>query len=148
VLDVPFAAGVNTPVQWVFDRTVGSGLRNGQYLAVSLSAADLELGETAAQLRQRYLPALAGLLPAARGATVELFRVTREHAATFRAAPGARALRPGPQTAIPGLFLAGTWTDTGWPATMESAVLSGYAAARQILTATTSHQPALSARGA
>ena len=148
VLDVPFAAGVNTPVQWVFDRTDGSGLRSGQYLAVSLSAADLELGETAAELRRRYLPALAALLPAARGATVEVFRVTREHAATFRAAPGARALRPGPRTPIPGLFLAGTWTDTGWPATMESAVLSGYAAARQILTATTTRQPALSARGA
>jgi len=148
VLDVPFAAGVHTPVQWVFDRTAGSGLRNGQYLAVSLSAADVELGESADGLRERYLPALAELLPAARHATVEVFRVTREHAATFRAAPGSRALRPGPRTLIPGLFLAGTWTDTGWPATMESAVLSGYAAARQILRATETRQPALSAPGA
>jgi squalene-associated FAD-dependent desaturase len=148
VLGVPFAAGVHTPVQWVFDRTAGSGLRSGQYLAVSLSAADSELGEAAEQLRRRYLPALAELLPAARNATVEAFRVTREHAATFRAAPGARSLRPGPRTDIPGLFLAGTWTDTGWPATMESAVLSGHAAAHQILTTTESRQPALSARGA
>ena len=148
VLDVAFAAGVHTPVQWVFDRTASSGLRSGQYLAVSLSAADGELGETAEQLRGRYLPALAELLPAARAAKVEAFHVTREHAATFRAAPGARALRPGPRTLIPGLFLAGTWTDTGWPATMESAVLSGHAAARQILTTTATRHPALSARGA
>jgi hydroxysqualene dehydroxylase len=146
VLDVPFAAGVHSPVQWVFDRTASGGLRDGQYIAVSLSAADAELGETAAQLRQRYLPALAELLPEARAATVEVFRVTREHAATFRAAPGARALRPGPDTRFPGLFLAGTWTDTGWPATMEGAVLSGYAAAHQILTAATTRQPALSTR--
>jgi monoamine oxidase len=147
VLDVPFAACVHTPVQWMFDRTISSGLRGGQYIAVSLSAADSELGESAAQLRQRFVPALAELLPNARTATVEVFRVTREHAATFRAAPGSRALRPGPVSGFPGLFLAGTWTDTGWPATMEGAVQSGYAAARQILTATTTRQPALSARG-
>ena len=55
--------------------------------------------------------------------------VTREHAATFRAVPGVGALRPGPSTSVPGLLLAGTWTDTGWPATLESAVLSGHAAA-------------------
>jgi squalene-associated FAD-dependent desaturase len=132
VLDVPFAAGVHTPVQWVFDRTEGAGLAGGQYLAVSLSAADDELSATADDLRERYLPALAELLPAAREATVEGFFVTREHSATFRAGPGARALRPGPQTALPGLVLAGTWTDTGWPATMESAVRSGRAAARML----------------
>ena len=70
VLEHPFAAGVGTPVQWVFDRTASSGLAHGQYLAVSLSAADAELGETAEELRDRYLPALAELLPAAASATV------------------------------------------------------------------------------
>ena len=59
--------------------------------------------------------------------------VTREHAATFRAAPGTAALRPGTRTSVPGLFLAGAWTDTGWPATLEGAVLSGHAAARAAL---------------
>ena len=59
--------------------------------------------------------------------------MTREHAATFRAAPGVGALRPGPQTALPGLVLAGAWTDTGWPATLEGAVLSGHAAAHAAL---------------
>ncbi len=80
-------------------------------------------------LRERYLPALAELFPRARAARVERFLATREHAATLRAEPGVGALRPGPSTAVPGLALAGAWTDTGWPATLESAVLSGHAAA-------------------
>jgi squalene-associated FAD-dependent desaturase len=135
VLDLPFVAGVDSPVQFVFDRTDGSGLDHGQYLAVSLSAADEESRMTVDELRSRYVAALAALLPAARGADVEQFFVTREHAATFRAAPGARALRPGPRTGHPALFLAGSWTDTGWPATMEGAVRSGAAAAAEALAA-------------
>jgi uncharacterized protein with NAD-binding domain and iron-sulfur cluster len=55
--------------------------------------------------------------------------------ATFRAAPGARAIRPGARTAVEGLALAGAWTDTGWPATMEGAVRSGHAAAKVALAA-------------
>jgi squalene-associated FAD-dependent desaturase len=140
VLDVPFAAAVRTPVQWLFDRSAGAGLEAGQYLAVSLSAAREELPMTVEELRSRYLTALADLLPAARGARVEEFFVTRDHAATFRAAPGARALRPGARTDLPGLALAGSWTDTGWPATMESAVRSGRAAARVALEAATTRE--------
>ncbi|HEX5193557.1 MAG TPA: 4-hydroxy-3-methylbut-2-enyl diphosphate reductase [Solirubrobacteraceae bacterium] len=134
VLDLPFAAGIDSPVQWVFDRTGSTGLTGGgQYLVVTLSAADDELGVPGEQLRERYLPALAELLPAARDATVRTFFVTRDHAATFRAQPGQRALRPGPETALPGLLLAGAWTDTGWPATMEGAVRSGHAAAERVV---------------
>jgi hydroxysqualene dehydroxylase len=135
VLDVPFAAGVHTPVQWVFDRTAAGGLSDGQYLAVSLSAADDELNLPAGELQAKYLPALQALLPTAREARVQTFFVTREHAATFRAAPGTRGWRPAPRTDIPGLLLAGAWTDTGWPATMEGAVRSGRAAATQALRA-------------
>src|SRR5204863_5772384 len=120
---------------FVFDRTAGTRLDRGQYLAVSLSAAGDELCTSADGLRDRYLPALAELLPAARDARVESFFVTREHSATFRAAPGARALRPGPRTRLPGLVLAGSWTDTGWPATMEGAVRSGQTAAAAALEA-------------
>ena len=133
VLEQPFAATVGTPLQWIFDRTGSSGLRQGQYLAVSLSAADGERHDSAAALRARYLPELAGVLPAARSAQVREFFVTREHAATFRAAPGVRAWRPGPRTRLEGLLLAGAWTDTGWPATMEGAVRSGQAAASMAL---------------
>jgi squalene-associated FAD-dependent desaturase len=134
VLDTPFAAGVDTPVQWVFDRTVASGVHRAhpapaQYLAVSLSAADDVIGEPVAAIRARMLPALAALLPAARDARVLEFFVTREPAATFRPVPGTAALRPPARTALRGLTVAGAWTDTGWPATMEGAVRSGETAA-------------------
>ncbi len=133
VTDLPFAAAVRSPVQWVFDRTEASGLSSGQHLAVSLSDAVDEIDAPVAALRERYVPELAALFPEARGARVEEFLVTRERSATFRQAPGTRRLRPGPRTAVPGLFVAGAWTDTGWPATMESAVRSGEAAAGQAL---------------
>jgi squalene-associated FAD-dependent desaturase len=141
VTELPFAAGVNTPVQWFFDRTGSGGVEGGQYLAISLSAAEAELSMTAEDLRVRYLAALGELLPAARQASVLKFFVTREHAATFRAAPGARALRPATRTELPGLALAGAFTDTGWPATMEGAVRSGLAAAREVLPALAATQP-------
>ena len=131
VCELPFVGGVESPVQYVFDRSDAGGVDAGtQYLAVSLSGADEEMGMSVDELRARYLPALAELFPRARAARVERFLATREHAATLRAEPGAGALRPGPHTAVPGLALAGAWTDTGWPATLESAVLSGHAAAR------------------
>jgi squalene-associated FAD-dependent desaturase len=133
VMHQPFVAGVRTPVQWVFDRTKQSGLDHGQYLAISLSGADREIGERTEDLRARFVQALEELFPVAREARVEAFFVTREHAATFRQAPGTQALRPGPRTDLPGLYLAGAWTDTGWPATMEGAVRSGLAAARAAL---------------
>ncbi len=134
VLDEPFAAGVGTPVQYLFDRSAAGGAPAGtQYLAISLSGAAGEMEESVPALRERYLAAMAELLPRARTARVELFLVTREHAATFRAAPGTAALRPPSRTRLPGLALAGTWTDTGWPATLESAVLSGGRAARVVL---------------
>jgi hydroxysqualene dehydroxylase len=134
VCELPFAAGVGTPVQYIFDRSVAAGAPPGyQYLAVSLSGAEREMAMSVDALRERYLPALEQLLPRAREASVELFVATREHAATFLAAPGVAALRPGPRTSVPGLFLAGAWTDTGWPATLEGAVLSGQAAARAAL---------------
>lgn len=130
VTGLPFAAGIDGPVQWVFDRTAQSGLDRGrQYLAISLSGAGDVVDERVDALRARFLPALEALFPAALGARVESFFVTRERAATFRQAPGTAALRPGPDTAVPGLFLAGAWTDTGWPATMEGAVRSGLTAA-------------------
>ncbi|WP_433474246.1 hydroxysqualene dehydroxylase HpnE [Spirillospora sp. CA-142024] len=131
--DEPFAAAVGSPVQWVFDRTAVSGLTGGgQYLAVSVSAAGRWIGTPAAELREVYLPALERLFPAARRARVTDFFVTRERHATFRQSPGSGALRPASATRLPWLFLAGAWTDTGWPDTMEGAVRSGLTAARLV----------------
>ena len=133
VTSLPFAAAIDSPVQWVFDRTRISGMdRPGQYLAISLSAADEYADVPAARLREQFVPALAELFPAARDARVTEFFVTRERRATFRQAPGSGALRPKAATRRPGLVLAGAWTDTGWPDTMEGAVRSGLAAAVEL----------------
>lgn len=134
VTTLPFAAGLGGRVDWVFDRTASAGLADGQYLTVSLSAAADLIGEPAAALRERFLPELAGLFPAARHAAVRRFLVTREPRATFRPFPGSGALRSGEHSRLPGVFVAGSWTDTGWPATMEGAVRSGVRAARRALS--------------
>ncbi|WP_407111576.1 hydroxysqualene dehydroxylase HpnE [Streptomyces sp. DSM 116494] len=135
VLARPFFAALGTPVQWVFDRTEASGLKHGQYLALSQSVAHADIDEPVAALRERYLPELERLLPRTRDARVEDFFVTRERTATFAPAPGVGRLRPGARTKAPGLYLAGAWTATGWPATMEGAVRSGVGAADAALDA-------------
>jgi len=137
VTSLPFAAAIDSPVQWVFDRTSISGLGDGrsggpQYLAISLSAADEYEEVPAARLREQFVPALAELFPAARDARITEFFVTRERRATFRQGPGTGALRPKAGTRLPGLVLAGAWTDTGWPDTMEGAVRSGLSAAIEL----------------
>lgn len=133
VTDLPMAACVDSPVQFVFDRTETAGLRGGQVLAVSLSAADRYLGLRPEALVSAFAVALGDVFPVARTARVVDAAVTRERNATFRAVPGSGARRPGPVTSLPGVFVAGAWCDTGWPATMEGAVRSGTAAARAAL---------------
>ena len=144
VADFPFAAAVGSPVQWIFDRTRSSGLREtrprAQYLAVTVSAADDLIELPTAVLRERFLGELAGVLPRARTATVLDSFVTRERHATFRQEAGSAALRPGSDSGLDGVWLAGAWTDTGWPDTMESAVRSGVAAAEAALNVTLSEQ--------
>ena len=131
VMDEPFLAAVDSEVQWVFDRTGQAGVTEGQYVAVSMSAADDLIDLPVRAIRERLLPALREVLRTRAG--VRDFFVTRERHATFRPAPGCAALRPGPVTQADGLVLAGAWTATGWPATMEGAVRSGEAAARALL---------------
>jgi uncharacterized protein with NAD-binding domain and iron-sulfur cluster len=80
-----------------------------------------------------FFDALGELFPPAREAQLVSSFVTREHAATFRATPGIESLRPSSTTATPGLFLAGAWCNTGWPATMEGAIRSGNEAAAKTL---------------
>lgn len=131
VTDLALAAGVGTPVQYVFDRTGSHGIVEGQYLAVSLSGAFEYDRRKVDELRALFVPELERLFPAARSARVQRFFVTREPHATFRQGPGTAALRR--VEAPDGVFVAGAWTDTGWPATMEGAVRSGVAAARAAL---------------
>jgi len=121
VLADPFAVGIDSPVQAMF--------RKGKTIVLSQSSAgdliDLSDDEIIAKLRQ----ALRDLLPSAREAKLMDSLVLRHRRATFVPAPGSSALRPKARTALPGLYLAGDWTATGWPSTIEGAVLSGVFAA-------------------
>jgi squalene-associated FAD-dependent desaturase len=133
VMGEPFLACVGSPLQWLFDRTEPSGLGAGQYLAASVSAADDVADRPVADLRAELLPEVHRVLPRAREATLVDFFVSREPHATFRQAPGSGRWRPPASTRLPGLALAGAYTATGWPATMEGAVRSGEAAAAAVL---------------
>jgi squalene-associated FAD-dependent desaturase len=161
VLDRPFLATVDSPAQWIFDRTessregqdavaTGTGGANagtantdnqtntkptGQYLAVTVSAADDYVDLPTAELAVIFEAELKRVLPEARAAELTDFFVTRERHATFRQARGTARLRPGAHTAMPAIYLAGAWTATGWPDTMESAVRSGINAAHCALDA-------------
>lgn len=133
VTGLPFAAVVGDSVHWVVDKTDAAGLHAGQYLAVSVPAADSYVDMPAAQLQQLFLPRLARWFPAAASAEVTDFFVTRERRAMIRQTPGCERLRPAQEAPLRGLALAGAWTDTGWPDTMEGAVRSGHGAARKLV---------------
>jgi len=130
VVDRPMLGLRGCDVEWVFDKGWLFGRRGTpQHLAFIVSAAyrsstkkNAELVEAAEAALRRYFPSMAG-------AKIERTLVLREPTATFASTPETEALRPGPRTEVPGLVLAGDWTDTGLPATIEGAVRSGLRAA-------------------
>ena len=132
VADFAFAAFVRSEVQWVFNRSRAGGEdeSRGQHLVLSISAPGELFALGREELRARLLPQLHRALPASREATLVHYAVVKEPEATFVPAPGLR--RPGPRTPLANFYLAGAYTDTGWPATMESAVRSGLTAAAAV----------------
>jgi hydroxysqualene dehydroxylase len=131
VMDEPFVAVVDSPAQWIFNRTVmGHEPTAGHHLAVSISGARDEIDLTRDELARAMRQEVEHLFPHARAADLVRSAVVKEPEATFAQGPGQAARRPGARTPVPGVYLAGTWTATGWPATMESAVRSGLTAAR------------------
>src|SRR3954471_2090144 len=114
-------------MQWVFDKRALFG-EDASHLALVSSAATGLVGRSNAEIIDIALAELRAALPAARDAVVRRAIAVREKSATFSVAHGLPA-RPGTRTALPGLLLAGDWIDTGLPATIESAVVSGHAAA-------------------
>jgi squalene-associated FAD-dependent desaturase len=128
LMEAPLAALLGSPAHWVFDRgrLTGNEPERGQYLTVVASGAPELL-----EVRGRELVELMASELMSRLGPAELLwsRVSREPAATFAGRPGTAAQRPGPDTGRPNVVRAGAWTDTGWPATMESAVRSGRRAA-------------------
>lgn len=134
--DLPHAVLVGTLSQWFFagaHSSDGSSSSEEFYCQVVVSASyDLdELGRDAAI--ERITGELRNVFPAAREAKLLRSKIVTERDAVFSARPGIDAVRPRQTTGVPGLFVAGDWTDTDWPATMESAVRSGRLAAEGVL---------------
>ena len=123
-------------MEWVFDKGRLHGREGApQHLAFIVSAAYRSAPKSNAELVEAALVALRRYFPAMAGAAVTRSLVQREPQATFASTPELEALRPGPATSIAGLFLAGDWTDTGLPATIEGAVRSGLRAADAVVAA-------------
>jgi zeta-carotene desaturase len=101
----------------------------GSYLELVVSASKTLVPMSRQQIIDLALRELAEFFPVVRQAKLLKAAVVKEVRATFSVTPGLDAYRPGPVTAWPGIFLAGDWTATGWPSTMEGAVRSGYLAA-------------------
>jgi zeta-carotene desaturase len=146
VMREPFVTLMDTTTQWIFNKTAlyadsnGAGkpaasAQSAQYLQLVISASYDLLQKSRQEIIDLCLKEVCEALPAAREAQLVKATVIKEAAATFSPEPGVDRWRPKQQTSISRLFLAGDWTATGWPATMEGAVRSGYLAAEALLRA-------------
>jgi squalene-associated FAD-dependent desaturase len=137
VMSEPFLTLLDSTTQWVFNKTQLSGNNpkdQGQYLQLVISASYGLATKSRQEIIALCLAELRGVLPATREATLVKGTVVKEMSATFSPAPGSDQWRPAQKSPLSGLFLAGDWTLTGWPSTMEGAVRSGYLAAEAILS--------------
>jgi len=160
VMDVPFLTLLDHTVQWIFNKSLlhtdaasalsasngGNAVHSetadsrpavaaGQYLQLVISASDSLVPLSRQEIINLCLAELHEALPETRRAVVLKATVIKETAATFSPEPGSDQWRPPQQSPLKNLFLAGDWTATGWPATMEGAVRSGYLAAEAVLAA-------------
>ncbi len=135
IASVDHAVIVGRLSQWMFRRSSSGASAEGHYYQVVISASRGLAGREKDDVVAEVCRELGEIFPEARDAELLRSRIVTDRAAVFSARPGFEQLRPAQGTAIPGVLLAGDWTDTGWPATMESAVRSGYLTAEAILAA-------------
>jgi zeta-carotene desaturase len=126
VTALPHATLLDRTIQWMFNKS------EGRYIQLVVSASRSLETMPRTDVIALALRELAEFFPAVRDAKLEKSHVVKEIRATFSAMPGLESRRPLSRTAIPNLFLAGDWTRSGWPATMEGAVRSGYLAAEAV----------------
>jgi squalene-associated FAD-dependent desaturase len=131
ILDLPHVVLVDCIGQWVFQR--GETAPGEHYVQVVVSAARELRGLGHDEVQRRIDAELRCLFPRSAPARLLRGRVVTEHAATFSAVPGVDQWRPAQASPLSNFFLAGDWTATDWPATMEGAVRSGYLAAEALL---------------
>lgn len=128
VLTTPHAVLVDRPTQWLFRKD-----GEGKYLHAVISAAEAWMELSEAQIGERVLADIHACIPVSRDAKLEMVRAVKEKLATFAPLPGLDDARPHAEHPASRLILAGDYTATGWPATMEGAARSGYAAAAAAL---------------
>ncbi len=132
-VDLPHAVLVGRVSQWVFRSEAEAGAPGEGYCQVVISASRGLLGGDRAALVERVVGELREVFPGARGAELLASRVVTDPTAVLSVRPGVDAVRPPAATAVPNLALAGDWTATGWPSTMEGAVRSGRLGAAALL---------------
>ena len=138
IMDLPHAVLVDRMSQWVFRREVdtnGTPGSNSHYYQVVISGSRSLAEKERAKIVEQVCHELAEVWPAASVAKLLKSRVVTDRNAVFSPQPGHESLRPTATTKLVNVFLAGDWTATGWPATMEGAVRSGYLAAEAVLRA-------------
>jgi zeta-carotene desaturase len=126
ITTLPHATLLDRTIQWMFNKD------GGRYVQLVVSASRSLIPLSRQEVIDLAVRELAEFFPKAKEARVEKAHVVKEARATFSACPGLESRRPGPRTSISNLFLAGDWTRSGWPATMEGAVRSGYIAAEAV----------------
>lgn len=126
--ELPHAVLLDRTLQWLFRKSE-------TYVLAVVSASRSLLDKSKTEIVDMAYGELQEFFPRAAGAKVVRSHVVKEVRATYSAVPGLESQRPATKTIHPNLFLAGDWTDTGWPATMEGAVRSGYRAAEEVARA-------------
>ena len=136
VMNEPFLTLLDSTTQWVFNKTqlYGGAAPDGQYIQLVISASYNLVPRSRQEIIELCLNELREVLPGIREAKLVKGTVVKETSATFSPAPGSDRWRPLQKSPLKELFLAGDWTFTGWPSTMEGAVRSGYLAAEAILS--------------
>jgi zeta-carotene desaturase len=143
-------------IQWMFQKskilaTRRDSPQNGSYIELVVSASKSLVDKSRGEIIELAMRELAEFFPAVRDAKLTKATVIKEVHATFSPLPGSDAYRPSHTTNWPRLFVAGDWTSTGWPSTMEGAVRSGYGAAEALAKAASRPRsflvPDLPARG-
>jgi zeta-carotene desaturase len=126
---LPHATLLDRTMQWMFNKS------GGRYLQLVVSASRSLVEMNRADVIALAVRELTEFIPRAAEAKLEKAHVVKEVRATFSAKPGLELKRPAAPTKFPNFFLAGDWTRSGWPATMEGAVRSGYLAAEAVTRA-------------
>jgi squalene-associated FAD-dependent desaturase len=136
VTEIDQAALLDTRIQWIFNKSRIRRSESGEhYYELVISASHAELTKTREEILSPAIEELKSFFPAARAARVLRAGVLKEARATFSVTPGLEQFRPEPDACGDGLYLAGDWTKTDWPSTMESAARSGRIAAERVARA-------------